>query len=90
MKKSIIAAGILLAAISTAATAQGKYPHDGKHLPPAAAAPTPQKPTYWTSYFDTMYDDTMDVTACANARNTDEFSRDGWEKHHNPKDKPSK
>ncbi len=35
-----------------------------------------------------MYDDSMDVTAAANARSVEELSRSGWERHHNGKDQP--
>lgn len=88
MKKALIAAGLLLSALSTAASAEGRHPQDGMTLPPAAPAPVPVRPVYWTSYFDTMYDDSMDVTAAANARSVEELSRSGWERHHNGKGQP--
>lgn len=88
MKKVILAAGLLLSALSTAATANGQYPQDGMTLPPAAPAPVPVRPMYWTSYFDTMFDDTIDVTAAANARSVEELTRSGWDRHHKVKDQP--
>ncbi len=46
MKKALIAAGLLLSMLSTAAIAEGRHPQDGMTLPPAAPAPVPVKPIY--------------------------------------------